>query len=517
MGFKTPEDIANRALQHCGASLIVTLQDDDKGAQQIAQCYDGLRRAELRRNVWTFAVKKAVLYPLNTSLTNLPIGTATASPTTPATLTQSLPTLKLIAQPWSAAQVYPFGRVVSYGGSVWLSTATTSANQQPGLDASTNWDTYFGSKVVVPYDPTVAYYFGDLVYVADGPATLVFSSLENSNGSTNNAATGTVSNNPLNPATWSSAVTYGVGSVVLDAAGFAWYSRISNNVNLQPGVYGAWSSAPTYVTGALVIATDGLLYQAATGGNNQNPANGASPSYWTALGAPGSWPMWNTNTTYAKAAVVMGSDGMLYQAVQAANTGHQPVGAAYNPNTPATNWWVPLGQQASWVANFNAPVTNASWLNQYATLDMVNIAYPIGAGPSQQEFTKNVFMLPHGYLRQAPQDPKRGSMSFLGAPSGMQYSDWELDGDCIISQQAYPIILRFVADVTQVSKMDDMFCEGLGARVAMEVCETLTQSGSKLGAIGAVYKKFMDDARTVNGIEQGATEPPVDDWIACRV
>ena len=79
------------------------------------------------------------------------------------------------------------------------------------------------------------------------------------------------------------------------------------------------------------------------------------------------------------------------------------------------------------------------------------------------------------------------------------------------------IIHRFVADVHDVRRMDAMFCEGLACRIAMGVCETLTQSVSKLGAISTLYKQFMTEARIVNGIETGSEEPPEDDYIACRV
>jgi hypothetical protein len=65
--------------------------------------------------------------------------------------------------------------------------------------------------------------------------------------------------------------------------------------------------------------------------------------------------------------------------------------------------------------------------------------------------------------------------------------------------------------------MDPMFCEGLGARIGLEICEPLTQSDSKLGTISQIYKTFMSDARNVNGIETGSVEPPLDDYITCRL
>ena len=143
--------------------------------------------------------------------------------------------------------------------------------------------------------------------------------------------------------------------------------------------------------------------------------------------------------------------------------------------------------------------------------------YPIGAGPSQQTTTRNIFRLPSGYLREAPQDPKQGIASYLGSPAGLPSSDWTFEGDYIVSRDAPVIVLRFVADIQDVTLMDPMFCEGLGARIGLEVCEPLTQSDSKLSVISQIYKTMMGEARAINGIEIGSVEPPLDDYITCRI
>ena len=128
----------------------------------------------------------------------------------------------------------------------------------------------------------------------------------------------------------------------------------------------------------------------------------------------------------------------------------------------------------------------------------------------------NVFHLPGNFLKIAPQGPKAGANPYLGAPTGLAYTDWNLEGNLMVSQEIQPIIFRFVADVTKVRNMDDMFCEGLACRIAAEVCEPLTQSSAKLTTIAGVYAKFMGDARTTNAIEIGSEEPPEDDLITCR-
>lgn len=568
MGFNQPVDIANRALQHCGASLITTLADNDKGAAAISQCYDGLRKAELRRNVWRFSVRRAMLYPINTAISGLPFGSATtgAYPNWAANVTYAvgtvvlatdgllyealstslnlnpagganaatwvllgspqlnnaakLPTLLLLPPLWSAIAVYAFGAIVKDSkGKLWVSQSNFNAGNEPGNIVTTKfWDTYFGSMCVQPFNQQIsvvngvavngnAYWCGDLVYVPNpNGSAQVFVSLENSN-----------SNNPTAPSVWNSTQTYEGADVVQDAAGFFWQSTMDLNTNNMPGVYGFWSSVPTYTIGAFVIGSDNGLYQALLSTTNVNPANGAHPSDWLFVGYPGSWPVWNSTSTYAQNAIVAGSDGFLYQSLQASNVGNQPVGAVYNPNTPSSNWWMGLRQRNPWTAYFKTSTANGSWLNLDAGTKPLDINYPIGTGPAMQEQTRNVFMLPNGYLRMAPQDPKAGSVSFLGAPTGLMYNDWVFDGNYIISRSPYPIMVRFAADITLVNTMDDMFCEGLGARIGEEVCESLTQSGSKIAIIAAAYKTFMNEARTVNGIEEGAEEPPEDDYITCRI
>lgn len=59
--YTTPTDIANRALQACGANLIGTLNDTSRNAVQANFLYDKIRVAQLRAHVWNFAIKYQTL------------------------------------------------------------------------------------------------------------------------------------------------------------------------------------------------------------------------------------------------------------------------------------------------------------------------------------------------------------------------------------------------------------------------------------------------------------------------
>lgn len=315
--YRNPVDIGNRALQHCGASRITALSDDSKNASEIDFAYNKLRLAELRRNVWRFAIRRACIRPIDTDSTLL-------SP-----------------EGWDDATVYEPGAVVSHENQLWEATATTAEGEEPGGDEMP-WEIYAGPMTIQPYDADTVYFSGDLV-----------------------------------------------------------------------------------------IETD-VVYRSLTSGNDD--------------ALPG-----------------------------------------------AT--WLSLGDAS-------------------ATL---SIRYPVGAGPASQSASRNVYRLPNGFLRKAVQEPHQGSYSYLGGATGAAYTDWDMEGNYIVTAENQPIVLRFVADITKVTSFDSMFSEGLAARIALEVVETLTQSGAKLAAIGANYQRFMSEARTINGIETGTEEPAEDDYVSCRV
>ena len=78
-------------------------------------------------------------------------------------------------------------------------------------------------------------------------------------------------------------------------------------------------------------------------------------------------------------------------------------------------------------------------------------------------------------------------------------------------------MFRFVADLTNVREMDVLFLEYVASRLAYELCERITQSSDKLKTLISVYQDHKNVAKLANGIETGATEPPLDDYIATRL
>lgn len=319
-------------------------------------------------------------------------------------------------------------------------------------------------------------------------------------------AAATLGTMTLVPAAWSATNNYLSGSIVSYTNGRYYFSRTSN-INSTPDsnptdwaqYFGPRTVEPYDTTGKTTYYPGELVYT----------LSGVTPTVFIALAqtadVPTATPTWLATTYYNKGDTVTGSNTSKYQSKIDLNVN-------LDPTTDAGVHWtvLPIASQPDTHAGQN-------WLQIDAAVKSIQFIYPVGTGPSFQTNTSNVYFLPYGFLRQVPQNPKAGAVSYLGGPSGNQYSDWVFQGQHLLTRQSGVLILRFAADIADVTMMDSMFCEGLSCRIAIEVCEPLTQSVSKLSGITAEYKQFMGDARAVNGIESGPVEPPEDDFISCRI
>jgi hypothetical protein len=354
----------------------------------------------------------------------------------------------------------------------------------------------------------------------------------------------------LAPAQWDASVTYLPGAIVADVNGLLWFSTVPENLNQDPAKTTAWEryfgpltvhlydATMSYYQGELVYKPGTrpgsfAIFMSLQATNADDPDTttpwDATVTYNSSdvvsyLGAqwrslievntnitPADGPLeFDISAVYATGQLAVGLDGYIYSSVSGNNRGHDPVldtGVNWT-NTNVPNAWsrVPVQYPSS-----------QKWLPIYASMQNLAFTYPIGSGPSSQSTTSNVFRLPAGHIRKAPQNPKAGMISYLGAPGGAPPKDWTYEGQYIISRDVGPILYRFVADITLVTDMDEMFCEGLACRIGLEVCEPITQSTSKMTAIGTKYRVYMGDARIINAIEEGFEEPEEDDYILCRM
>ncbi|CAB4132181.1 ChiC_BD domain containing protein [uncultured Caudovirales phage] len=363
--------------------------------------------------------------------------------------------MKLNPAAYNSADTYVPGSVVTWNNHVYIAMQDIATSTQPDQWPQL-WSLYFGPMTVSLW---------------------------------------TVTGQPMGLTLWNSSVTYGAGAQVIGSDGNEYQSLQNNNTGNSP------LTSPTYWTLLGLAPTQGPGYFA--GELVYTPATESYQVYLSMINAntniPGSVPAWSSTTVYNKDDVVTYS-----------STTYQSTGDLNYGNTPGVSGWEAIP---------DTQVTQQSgegWLLLNATIQSIRFVYPIGAGPASQSETKNVFMLPNGYLRQARVDPKAGRYSLWGSETGEIADDYIFTDDYFVSSNSGPIIFCFVADICDVQQMHPLFCEGLACRVGLEVAEPLTQSTEKIGTTAKMYEKFMGEARTVNAIEQGAAQEPVDDWIATR-
>lgn len=412
MSVASKLQLCNRALQQVGQKPLPDFTTPSKALTEINTCYDTLRRAELRRNLWRFSIRRCVSRAVDTD------------------------TRVITPYAWDTSTVYAAGMLVTYNGIAYISVIGSNTAANP--ETSDNWEVFYGPKAATPWDADISYFTGELVY-AKGAEGYIWMALTND------------SDYVLVPDAWDSVVTYAIGDrVMFDEA--IYESFTASNLNNSPGsIPDQWDVAQAYDTPDQVTYL-GNVYEANAPTTGSVPTGGGP---WDFV-ATAKWDFVDTD---------YGDD------------------------------WVEIGADAA------APF----------------IPYSPGTGPASQLATKNLFFLPRGYLRDAPQDPKAGAISILGAPTNLAEDDWLMENGFIVSGDPGPIVLRFGADIQNVVQFDPMFFEGLAARIGFEVCEALTQSGSKKAICAQTYKLMMTEARIVNGIETSPEQPKLDDYLATRL
>lgn len=118
----------------------------------------------------------------------------------------------------------------------------------------------------------------------------------------------------------------------------------------------------------------------------------------------------------------------------------------------------------------------------------------------------NAFALPSDCLRLLPPYPEDNEWDL----------DWQIEGRKIYTDDDAPLKIRYIKDVDDANLFDPLFREMLAARVALAVCEPLTQSNTKIARINRMYEDMLREAKRANAIEKPAQQPPEDPWVTVR-
>lgn len=93
---------------------------------------------------------------------------------------------------------------------------------------------------------------------------------------------------------------------------------------------------------------------------------------------------------------------------------------------------------------------------------------------------------------------------------------WQVEGGQILTDAVAPLKIRYIRKVDNTALLDPLFVEVLACKLAMEACETLTQSGQKRGTAADEYKFAVSEAVRLDAIENPPDEIPYGSWFDSR-
>jgi hypothetical protein len=93
---------------------------------------------------------------------------------------------------------------------------------------------------------------------------------------------------------------------------------------------------------------------------------------------------------------------------------------------------------------------------------------------------------------------------------------WVVEGRKLLSDEGSPISIRYVKREEDPSQWDSLLVSAVAARLAVELCEELTQSNTKRTLAADEYTAIMASARKADGQEQSPMPFAEDAWITAR-
>lgn len=95
--------------------------------------------------------------------------------------------------------------------------------------------------------------------------------------------------------------------------------------------------------------------------------------------------------------------------------------------------------------------------------------------------------------------------------------DWEIQNGMVYTNYTAPLNIRYVQNVTDISRMDPLFIKAFAAMLAHTVADTITQSNAKVTSTKAKYDLFVNQARQANAFEIVARQFPRDTYLTVRI
>lgn len=97
-----------------------------------------------------------------------------------------------------------------------------------------------------------------------------------------------------------------------------------------------------------------------------------------------------------------------------------------------------------------------------------------------------------------------------------QNARWSVEAGAIHTNYQAPLKIRYTARIEDAGVYDPLFVEVLACKLALEACETLTQSAGKYQSAAQAYEFAMSEAIRMDSIENPPDELAEGPWLDSR-
>lgn len=94
---------------------------------------------------------------------------------------------------------------------------------------------------------------------------------------------------------------------------------------------------------------------------------------------------------------------------------------------------------------------------------------------------------------------------------------WQREGDRIVSDIEAPLYLKYGARISDPSTWDSSFSEAFACLLAVEMCESITQSSTKKQAALTDFDTAIKAARQASAIERPPIQQQETSWFTSRL
>ncbi len=175
-----------------------------------------------------------------------------------------------------------------------------------------------------------------------------------------------------------------------------------------------------------------------------------------------------------------------------------------------------LGEAAITALDEGSPVANLCARNYAPARDQVLRSHPWNFAVARRRLARLSAAPDFGfaYAYQRPTDWLR-TISVHAGEGGTDAVAYRMEGDRFLSDAA-DLYLRYIARIEDPNQYDPLFVDALAMRIAARLAKAITQSTGEKERIEAVYRDALRKARTVDGVEDFAEQPPDGSWVAVR-